>query len=106
MGLKGSYLDRRKELYEKLRVLSTWDQVLEVAEERSYADFYPFVGRDYIGDPRYQKVPQVRTTLLVFLSEGKAMMECWTTLFKYLEHMIHLQSDRHPVAGAVKLGIG
>ena len=42
---------------------------------------------------------------IVYLSEGKAMLECYGTLFRYVEHFIHQQRDRFPIAAAVKLGL-
>jgi len=43
--------------------------------------------------------------IIVFFMDGKIIMECYRDIFHYFEHMIRLQKDKHPVAGAVKVVI-
>ena len=103
--LGGSMLKERQELYERLLALSSWEEVTTLAEEGRYFDFH--LWSEYERRRRWEPGPrEADFTLLVYLSEGKAFLECWTTFFRYLEHMIGLQADRFPIARAAKLAIG
>lgn len=45
----------------------------------------------------------VRTNVLIYLIEGKAIMEEYRQLFTYMEVLIHGQKERFPIAAAVKV---
>lgn len=52
--------------------------------------------------PARSRLP-VRTDVLIYLVEGKAIMEEYRQLFTYLEALIHGQKDQLPIAAAVKV---
>jgi hypothetical protein len=45
----------------------------------------------------------IQTNVLIYLIEGKAIMECYRQLFTYIEALVHGQRDRFPIAAAVKV---
>ena len=44
--------------------------------------------------------------MITYLTEGKALLECHDKLFRYLERMIALQKEQHPLAAAVRVCLG
>jgi hypothetical protein len=105
-GVHASNEHKREELYEDLLKLNSWEAIVALAKEGKHRDFYCFDETELITGNRPRSPVRVPMTLLVFLSEGKTFMECWRDLFRYLEHMIHAQADRFPIARAVKLAVG
>lgn len=45
-------------------------------------------------------------SLLVYLTEGKALLECYNDLFRYMQRTITFQKAEFPLAAAVKVCIG
>jgi hypothetical protein len=95
----------RPELLARLASLTSWDDVLDLAEKQEYFEFSPFTER-YTPDRYAQSPPLMDVTTLVYLTDGKAILECWQNLFAYLEHVIALQADRFPIARVVTLAVG
>lgn len=52
--------------------------------------------------PSRRELP-VRANVLIYLIEGKAIMECYRQLFTYIEALVHGQKDQFPIAAAVKV---
>ena len=63
------------------------------------------------GDVRFHVGPSRRALtgeveLLIYLLEGKASLESYEQLFRYMEKLIGMQRARHPLAAAVKVILG
>lgn len=80
-----------------------YEGIVALAKARSIPELE--VGR--LGDflsvgPARRELP-VRTEVLIYLVEGKAILEEYRQLFTYMEALIHEQKDRFPIAAAVKM---
>ncbi len=104
--LHDSYFEERQQLYGRLLTMSSWDEVITLADKNEYMEFHLWT-EPGIRSRCWEVAPvESEFTLIVYLAEGKAFLECWDRLFRYVEHMIGLQADRFPIARAVKLAIG
>jgi hypothetical protein len=81
----------------------SYDQILALARGKSMPAFQAGSVGDYLSLARWQNRMHVRVKLLVYLVEGKAILEGQQQLFGYIEGMIHAQKARFPIAAAVKV---
>lgn len=79
------------------------DAIVALAKGKSSPWFQHNTIRDYasLASPGYR--PRVETDILIYLVEGKAIMETYRGLFDYVEGLIHRQKDEMPIAAAVKV---
>ena len=55
-----------------------------------------------IGRWHHQRV-RVVFEEIISLTEGKALLECYNDLFRYLGHVIAQQRQQHPIAAATQV---
>ena len=79
------------------------DRVISLAEERSTRERQAGTLREILPVGLARERLRLRASILVYLVEGKVMMESYTRLFAYMEWLIHEQKGRFPIAAAVKV---
>ena len=81
----------------------SYDRILALAKGRSMPEFQASTMGEVLslGLSRHQ-LP-VRAKVLVYLIEGKALMEDYGQLFAYVEALIRMQRSQFPIAAAVKV---
>ncbi len=98
---KGDY----SEYYREIEKAKTYEKILELAKKPSGQYFHRLQRPvDLRINKRWQHI-NVYYDLIVFLMEGKILMECYEYIFHYFEYMIRLQKDKYPITGAVKIVI-
>lgn len=91
-------------ILERIAQAGTRDGILALAKEKSIPYFQRNTIRDYasLASPSRGR-PRVETEILIYLVEGKAIMEQYRSLFGYVEALIHRQRGEWPIAAAVKV---
>ena len=81
----------------------SYDRILALAKSRSMPEFQTStVGQILSLGLSRHRLP-VRAKVLVYLVEGKALMEDYGQLFAYVEALVRLQRSQFPIAAAVKV---
>jgi len=98
---KGDYY----EYYREIEKAKTFGKILKLAKKPLGQNFHSLHRPSYLMIDRNWKDINVYYDIIVFFMDGKIIMECYRDIFHYFEHMIRLQKDKYPVAGAVKVVI-
>ncbi len=81
----------------------SYDRILALAEGRSLSEFQASTMGEILSLGLSRDRLPVRAKVLVYLVEGKAIMEGYGQLFAYVEALIRLQRTQFPIAAAVKV---
>ncbi len=92
-----------EEILAQIAEAGSYDGILALARGKSIPAFQASSVGDYLSLVRWQNRMRVRVNLLVYLVEGKAILEGQDQLFGYIEGMIHTQKTTFPIAAAVKV---
>lgn len=84
--------DRAEKIIDSLKGLSKADDIIELAEQKSYENFYYSSIYDNIYCTIWKRRVMVEYELMIFMVEGKIMMECYRRFLKYIENLIKKDS--------------
>lgn len=96
--------DMIKDIINKLNMLNTPKDIIDLAEEKRYRDFQQssVYGKISIG---WGKRVLVAYEMIAFFVVGKVIMECYDDFFTYIENLIK-KDNPYTVSKAVKVLIG
>lgn len=92
-----------EDILARIAEAGSYDGILALARKKSMPAFQASSVGDLLSLARWQNRMSVRVNLLVYLVEGKAILEGQDQLFGYIEGMIHAQKATFPIAAAVKV---
>lgn len=95
------YLD----LLETLRSAKTYENIIALAEDKYDEKFQEDYTTEFDIELGFGRSVGVNYAIIIYLLQGKIMMESYHTIFKYFDRMIRLQKGKYPIAGAVKVFI-
>lgn len=102
--LLGVKEDRTLKIISKLETLNTFQEIIELANEKCHENFQyaDIVEPIYCGV--WKKSVRVRYELILFMVEGKIFMECYSDFLRYLENLIK-KDNIYPISKAISLFI-
>ncbi|WPC42832.1 hypothetical protein [Clostridium sp. JS66] len=77
---------KSEEIIDKLKGLSKVDDIIEPAEKKKYEKFSSIYDNVYCTICEYRMM--VEYELIIFMLEGKIMMECYRRFLRYIENLI------------------
>jgi hypothetical protein len=98
--------DEQATLLAKLTAAGTWERMLGIIEEDGGWVLHRGRFKEHFTVGKWRFGISVWLDLNVYVVEGKAMLECYANLFRYMEKSIARQRTRYPLAAAVKVCIG
>lgn len=106
MNLRNLDKKEAEETLHSVHACKSYEEILDFAESgRS-----PFLQRSrnmdyyYLNEWRSQYI-RIYYEMLIFLMEGKVMMESYKTAFEYLTSLLRNQRDKFSIAGALEVAI-
>lgn len=97
--------DRAEKIIDSLKGLNKADDIIELAEQKSFENFQSISIYDNIYCTMWEHRVMVEYEMIIFMLEGKIMMECYRRFLRYLENLI-VKSSSYELAGVVKVLIG
>lgn len=94
-----------KEIIAALQKTLLASEIIALARERQYVNFQLFTGANGIAVGKWSDYLRYKYETIIYYHGGKAVMEEYSDLFRYLEQMIRLQSNEFPIAGAVRITV-
>lgn len=94
-------IEEVEELSLKLKELSQYDEIVELAKTKSYCNFQELSGI-YSINYGFRSYFSAEVKSILFFMEGKAYLECYDSLFKYIEVLIK-KSSNYTLSNMVKL---
>ena len=83
--------------------LITDDGIVALAKAEPMPEFQMGTLGEILSVRPFRRELPIQTNVLIYLIEGKAIMECYRQLFTYIEALVHGQRDQFPIAAAVKV---
>lgn len=80
--------DRAKKIIDSLKGLSRADDIIELAERKKFENFQYISIYDNIYCTMWEHRVMVEYELMIFMLEGKIMMECYRRFLRYIEKLI------------------
>jgi hypothetical protein len=80
-----------------------YEGIVALARTRPMPEFQAGTLGEVLSVGPARRALRVRTDALIYLIDGKAIMEQYRQLFTYMEALIHGQKERFPIAAAVKV---
>lgn len=96
---------RAKEIIDNLKGLNKADDIIELAKKKKFENFQSISVYDNIYCTMWERRVMVEYEMMIFLLEGKIMMECYKRFLRYIENLI-VKSSSYELRGAVKVLIG
>lgn len=97
--------DRADKIIDSLEGLSRADDIIELAEMKKFENFQSISVYDNIYCTMRERRVMVEYEMMIFMLEGKIMMESYRRFLRYLENLI-VKSSSYELRGAVKVLIG
>ncbi|OOM09415.1 hypothetical protein [Clostridium saccharobutylicum] len=97
--------DRAKKIIDSLKGLNKADDIIELAEHKKFENFQSISVYDNIYCTMLEHRVMVEYEMMIFMLEGKIMMECYRRFLRYIENLI-VKNSSYELAGAVKVLIG
>ncbi|WP_160691688.1 hypothetical protein [Clostridium sp. C2-6-12] len=97
--------DRTDKIIDSLKGLNKADDIIELAEKKRFENFQCISVYDNIYCTMRERRVMVEYEMMIFMLEGKIMMESYRRFLRYLENLI-VKSSSYGLAGAVKVVIG
>lgn len=97
--------DRAEKIIDSLKVVSRADDIIELAEQKKYENFQYSSIYDNVYCTMWEHRVMVEYEMMIFMLEGKIMMESYRRFIRYLENLI-VKSGSYELSGAVKVLIG
>lgn len=102
---QGAPAAEQQQLLARLSVVRAYDDILRVIEDEGSW----MLQRDRHQVPltigRWRRRIRGEAAVLIYFTEGKALLECYTGLFRYIEKLIARQRAEHPLAAAVSAAL-
>ncbi len=93
----------REAILQKIQEAGTYERIIALADERSLLGFMSRPTTESLAVGNRSGGLRVRINVLIYLVEGKAMMEESQRFFAYIEAMIRSQKNLFPIAAAAKV---
>ena len=82
-----------------------YDELMEFAEEKQYQNFQLIEGNIYSNDISYiANKLTIFADIIVYMIDGKILMECYTDMFRYLRNLI-LKNSNNPIKTSAVISI-
>ena len=82
-----------------------YDELMEFAEEKQYQNFQLIEGNIYSNDISYiANKLTIFADIIVYMIEGKILMECYADMFRYLRNLI-LKNSKNPIKTSAVISI-
>ena len=93
-----------KSIIENLRN-KNYDELMQIAEEKQYQNFQLVEGNIYSNDISYiANKLTIFADIIVYMIDGKILMECYTDMFRYLRNLI-LKNSNNPIKTSAVISI-
>ena len=89
------------DIYEDIKSKQSADDLIKFAEEKPHQNFQLSYSRNSVTAPFMESIYLEYEYIVLFLN-GKAVMECYSELFSYIEKLIRARHI-HPQSGAMKI---
>ena len=97
--------DRAEKIIDSLKAVSRADDIIELAEQKKFENFQYSSIYDNISCTMWEHRVMVEYEMMIFMLEGKIMMESYRRFLRYIENLI-VKSSSYELCGAVKVLIG
>ena len=97
--------DRTVKIIDSLKAVGRADDIIELAEQKKYENFQSISIYDNIYCTLWEHRVMVEYEMMIFLLEGKIVMECYRRFLRYIENLI-VKISSYELRGAVKVLIG
>ncbi|MEJ6950180.1 hypothetical protein [Natronospora cellulosivora (SeqCode)] len=87
-----------------LKKTNSCNEIIDKARTKSLASFQITNHKNSYQISSFKRL-NFNFEIILFLSQGKILMECYSNILQYFERIIRLQRDKFPIAGAVKVFI-
>ena len=82
-----------------------YDELMEFAEEKQYQNFQLIEGNIYSNDISYiANKLTIFADIIVYMIDGKILMECYADMFRYLRNLI-LKNSNNPIKTSAVISI-
>ncbi|WP_297424645.1 hypothetical protein [Clostridium sp.] len=96
--------DKMIDIVSRLKELSKVNDIIDFAKEKRYQNFQCSSVYDYIYCTIWRDRVMVEYETILFMIEGKIIMECYRSFIRYIENLIK-KSNIHRISEAVKVFI-
>jgi len=96
--------DETRDIIGKLKELSKVVDIIDLAKEKRYQNFQYSSVCEYIDCTIWRCRVMVEYESIIFMIEGKIIMECYRNFLRYIENLIK-KSNVHRISEAVKVFI-
>lgn len=93
-------MNKTEELFNNLSKLTSYDEILEYGENKSQENFQLMMNREEYSFSPWRSF-LVKYYSILFIVEGKAYIECYGTLLRYIENLIKNKNE-YKMSGTVK----
>lgn len=97
--------DRVEDIIDKLKDLSKANDIINFAKEKRYQNFQYSCVYDNIYCTIWRHRVMAEYESIIFMTEGKIIMECYRNFLRYIENIIK-NENVHTISQAVKVFIG
>lgn len=97
--------DRAEKIIDSLEGLHKADEIIELADQKRFENFQSIGVYDNIYCTMRERRVMVEYEMMIFMLEGKIMMESYRRFLRYIENLI-VKSSSYQLSGAVKVLIG
>lgn len=82
-----------------------YDELMQIAEEKQYQNFQLIKGNIYSNDISYiANKLTIFADIIVYMIDGKILMECYADMFRYLRNLI-LKNSNNPIKTSAVISI-
>ena len=82
-----------------------YDELMQIAEEKQYQNFQLIEGNIYSNDISYiANKLTIFADIIVYMIDGKILMECYADMFRYLRNLI-LKNSNNPIKTSAVISI-